>query len=391
MMKKSLALLAVIIIASFSIWVYGAGGITGLWLMYSGIFVLSAACYLLFITSDPLEKVGGRLGKLLHLPEDVIASTFQALATSGPEIVIAIIAATPFVASDIWQGLQLGEKACSGALNMSFSAMDNLLGIGCLGMIYMLYKKTVSPDEALEVSPSVKIGLVFYIVSSTCLCIFIGDSILTEFESWVLMGIGITFILSQFFIPALIAMMGKANSLPENPEEEDEDEEEAMPTTVGRWVSDFSKNFFVYAFLVFALIIFVQECLNSTFHMATVGVVSVGGILILFTSYVSSFPEFMMTYRYAASNNKNALLGMLFGSNVIDLAFAGFRSIWLHERMLVCTTGRFPQLLPAYLWALPVIAVLSLIFLSTKMFKYKYAYPLVVLYIIYIFSGFFLL
>ncbi len=111
----------------------------------------------------------------------------------------------------------------------------------------------------------------------------------------------------------------------------------------------------------------------------------------MFTSYVSSFPEFMLTYRYAVAVKKSALLGMLFGSNVIDLAFAGFRSIWLNETMIVCTTGRFPQLLPVYIWSLPVIAILALIGLSTGTLRYKHAYPLVLFYLLYVVSGFILL
>ena len=71
---------------------------------------MGASCYLLFITSDPLEQVGGRLGRLLHLPEDVIASTFQALATSGPEIVMAILASTTFIAANTAWGRANGWR-----------------------------------------------------------------------------------------------------------------------------------------------------------------------------------------------------------------------------------------------------------------------------------------
>jgi hypothetical protein len=98
-----------------------------------------------------------------------------------------------------------------------------------------------------------------------------------------------------------------------------------------------------------------------------------------------------MTYRYAAANKKNALLGMLFGSNVIDLAFAGFRSIKLGEPMEVYTTGTMQYLFPLYLWCLPALAVVTLIALSRGWFKYKHAYPLVALYLTYIISGFILL
>lgn len=104
----------------------------------------------------------------------------------------------------------------------------------------------------------------------------------------------------------------------------------------------------------------------------------------MFTSYVSGFPEFMMTYRYAVKNNKSALLGMLFGSNVIDLAFSGFRAIRLGEPMEIYTTGRMQFLFPVYLWCLPILAAVAFLALSKGWFKYKHAYPLVVLYIIYV-------
>ena len=128
------------------------------WIVGASFFVMAAACYLLLMTSGPLEKLGRRLGHLLHLPEDVIASTFQALATSGPEIVKAILAATAFVAEGFTE-LSLDEKGASGCLNMCFSAMANLLGIGSLGMIYMMLKKMVKPNDSIEVAPSVIIGL----------------------------------------------------------------------------------------------------------------------------------------------------------------------------------------------------------------------------------------
>ncbi|NCC60420.1 MAG: hypothetical protein EOM12_05675 [Verrucomicrobiae bacterium] len=380
-----------------------------------GLFVMAASCYLLFITSDPLEQVGGRLGKLLHLPEDVIASTFQALATSGPEIVMAIIAATAFIeANSTWNVLTLGERGSSGCLNMCFSAMDNLLGIGCLGIMFMLYKKYIKGDEVVVVAPSVKAGLLFYIASSISLCVFlqfsshtvtlengreiIGHS-LTVWQSWVLMGIGIAFVISQFFLPSILerrhvrrVKAGLEPELPEDVEDDEADEnEKPVPTRPLPWFKEILSNGFLYAFLVFALIVFVRECMSATFNMATLGLVSVGGVLIMFTSYVSSFPEFMMTYRYAAANKKSALLGMLFGSNVIDLAFAGFRAIKTGVTMEVYTTGRMQQLFPLYLWCLPLLAIVALVTLSKGQFKYKHAYPLVVLYLIYIISGFILL
>ncbi len=383
-------------------------------LLAFAIFVMAASCYLLFVTSDPLEQVGGRIGRLLRLPEDVIASTFQALATSGPEIVMAILAATAFVtANSAWDVLTVGERGCSGCLNMCFSAMDNLLGIGCVGMIFMMWKKYIEGDEVVVVAPSVKMGLIFYILSSTCLCVFIQFSSFTKvveggreitahtmnvWQAWVLMAIGIVFVVSQFFLPALLtrrhARRAAAGLEPEIPVDDDEDEEEdeaPIPTSFLPWLRDLVANGFIYSFLVFALVVFVRECLGATFNIATLGIVSVGGVLIMFTSYVSSFPEFMMTYRYAAANKKSALLGMLFGSNVLDLAFAGFRAIRLGETMEVYTTGRMQFLFPLYLWCLPALAVVALFALSKGWFKYKHAYPLVALYVIYIVSGFILL
>ncbi len=355
-----------------------------------GLFVLAATCYILFITSEPLEEVGGRLGKLLNLPEDVIASTFQALATSGPEIVMAILAATAFINSS-WSILKEGEKACTGTLNMAFSAMDNLLGIGAVAIVFMIRMGKVKADEVIPAAHSTIIGLLFYILASGAFSVFVNDGTLTEQEAWVLMVIGIFFIISQFVVPGLIKKYWPS------PEEEDEDEDEdEEPTprlleTPVAWSKDLVMNGFIYAFLVFALIVFVREAMGATFNMATASIFSVGGIVVMFTSYVSSFPEFMMSYRYAIADKKSELLGMLFGSNVIDLAFAGFRSMWLHESMDVYTTGRAPQLLPFYIWCLPVIAVFLLFTLFTGTLKWKHAYPLIAFYLVYIISGFILL
>lgn len=359
-----------------------------LWIFTFSFFTLGAACYLLFVTSEPLEEVGGKIGKLLKLPEDVIASTFQALATSGPEIVMAILAATPFVASEVWSTLELGERASSGTLNMAFSAMDNLLGIGAVAMIFLIRLGKVNKDEPVPMTHSTSIGLIFYIFASGCLSMFMIDSILTPSESWTLMGIGIAFILSQFFVPAWLS-----RKYPDEIDDEEDDggDDYKVPNDPIVWTKEMTIQSFIYMALVFGLIIFVRECLSATFNLATIGVASVGGILIMFTSYVSSFPEFMMSYRYVIADKKTALLGMLFGSNVIDLAFAGFRSIWLGENMAVYTTGRFPALLPVYIWLLPLIACALLIGLKTQAFKWKHAYPLVGFYLIYIISGFILL
>ena len=352
------------------------------------LFVLSASCYLLFLTSEPLESVGARLGRLLKMPEAVMASTLGALATSGPEIIMAIIAATPFILSDAWSVLQVSERASAGALNMSFSAMDNLLGIGAVGIVYMLWKGYLNKDDVVEVAPSVKTSLVFYLVASLCFSYFITNGVLTFTESWILMGIGITYVVSQFFLPNLI---NKYYPYDGGGDDEEDGDDEPMPTTVTAWFSDTGKNTFLYFALVWAMVLFVRECLGATFDFATIGIVSVGGILIMFTSYVSSFPEFMLTYRYASSNNKDALLGMLFGSNVIDLAFAGFRPIWLKEDMNVMTTGMANYLLPAYIWSLPILATLMIVLMYFRILKFRHAKPMIVLYVLYIVSGFILL
>lgn len=378
-----------------------------LWLIASGAFVLAAACYLLYIISGPLENVGHRIGHLLRLPEDVIASTFQAFATSGPEIVMAILAGTAFIAAPAWEGLSEGEKGSSGALNMAFSAMNNLLGIGCVAMVYMLWKKTVGRDEVVESPPSVRIGLMFYVVASGCLALFISDASISVAEAWALAGIGILFVVCQIVVPVWIHSRNSgggnragdaadASDAGDPNDAGDEDEasttdEYVPPAGVVLWLRDLVSYGFVYMFLVYALIIFIRECLGATFNLATIGFASVGGILIMFTSYVSSFPEFMMAFRYAAGGKKSALLAMLFGSNVIDLAFAGFRAIWRNEAMEVYTTGRYPELLPLYIWALPVVALASLAALWTRTFKYKHSIPLVFLYLVYVISGFILL
>lgn len=340
--------------------------------LITSFFVLSASCYLLYMISDTLEETGGNIGKLLKLPESVVSSTFQALATSGPEISIAIISATSFIKTSSI-GLELGEKACTGLLNMSFSAMDNLIGIGCLGIIFMIHKGYISRESKIEIGKVTKIGLIFYTISSTLMCLYIGDGYLTVYESAVLALIGLLYIVVIF-------------STSKNPTNVSEKK------TVTEWSFDITKNGFVYAFLIFALIIFVKECLKSTFAISSLGIVSVGGVLLALTSYVSSFPEFMLTFRYAIKNKKNEMLGMLFGSNVIDLAFAGFRPLWLGEPMKVYTTGRAPYLLLGYLWCIPVISYLILWGIYRKGgVKYKAVYPMLVFYVIYIISGLYLL
>ena len=360
-----------------------------------GLFVLAASCYVIFILSGPLKKVGGRIGKLLHLPEDVIASTFQALATSGPEIVMAILAATPFITYETWKALELGEKAGSGTLNIVFSAMSNLLGIGAVAIIIMIKKGMVNKHEIIKVTSSVKISLIFYVLSSTLLFIFVMNKELDVIESWILMIIGRVYVFSQFCIHGIIKKFNNKTDInSEKNREEDigaENSKYIVPPTAGAWVKDFSYNSFIYSFLIFVLIIFVREAMGASFRMAIVSIFSLGGVIIMFTSYISSFPEFMLTYRYVIANKKSALLGMLFGSNVIDLAFSGFRAIWIGSPMQIYSTGPYGNLLIFYILVIPVIAILALIGLCMRKIKFKIAYPLVIFYVLYIISGFILI
>jgi Ca2+/Na+ antiporter len=205
------------------------------------------------------------------------------------------------------------------------------------------------------------------------------------------MIIGIVFVISQFFIPKWIERRWNYNGSVLF--EEDKITPKSPPPTplTPEWTKEFALHGLFYAFLVFALIVFVRESLGATFNMAQATIFSVGGIIIMFTSYVSSFPEFMMAYHLAKANKQNALLAMLFGSNVIDLAFAGFRAIWLHEPIEVYTTGIAPGLLPLYIWMLPAVAILFFLGLLKGKIKYQYAYPAVVVYLVYIVSGFVLL
>ena len=351
-------------------------------------FIMAASCYLLFISSDKLEEVGKRLSRLLHVPEDVGASTLGAFSTSGPEIVMAILAATAFIGSG-WAVLEIGEKASSGTLNMLFSAMDNLIGIGCVGIIFMIWKGSINKNETIELSPATYLGLSMYVLASATVFYFLYDGVFTPKEGKIMMAIGVAYILLQFVMPTLRRTLNIHEDTDED--DDDEEEEEPLPTTFGSYIKELFTNGFAYAFLVFLLIVLVRECLGATFSIATLGIVSVGGVLLAFTSYVSSFPEFMLSYRYAISNKRHALLGMLFGSNVIDLAFSGFRSVWLAENVRVYTTGYMPQLLMAYIAMLPIIAIISLIAISMGKVKYKVAYPMMVFYVLYIGSGLILL
>ena len=331
------------------------------------IFILSGSCYLLFLISDPLEEVGGKIGKALRLPDSVVASTFQALATSGPEIVMAIIVATPFIYG--FPELELGEKASSGTLNMAFSAMDNLLGIGAVAIIYMIYKKMVKKEDKIVISNTTKLGLVTYILASLALSISVWDGVLTYFEAVLLASFGVIFVLGQFLVPR----------------------EKKISTEEKNDYKDLFKNLAIYSFLVFALVVFVQQCLSATFSLATLGIASVGGILLAITSYVSSFPEFMMAFRYVMKNKKDALLAMLFGSNIIDISFAGFRTLYTNEEMHVYTTGLYPELLKYYVLALPITAILLYFGFNKNKIRWGHSYYLVGFYLVYVISGFILL
>jgi len=300
---------------------------------------------------------------------------------------MAIVAATPFIAKDNFEMLEMGEKACSGTLNLAFSSMVNLVGIGAIAIVVMIWKGRINKDEAIPASLSTKLGLIFYIVASTFLSIFIMDGIISYGEAWFFMIFGIIFLIIQFIVPRLFD--GSKTAL-----DDDSKEDKTTPEITKKpfsWSKELLKNGFLYAFLIFGLWIFVRESLGATFKMASVGLFSVGGILLMFTSYISSFPEQVMAVQYAISDKKDELLALLFGSNVINLAFAGFRAIKLREPMEVYTTGRFPELLPAYIWALPAVAVLLLLGLFSKKLKWKHAYWMVAFFLIYIISGLILL
>ncbi len=358
------------------------------WIIFATIFVLVASCYFLYSISGELEKVGAILGSMLKLPDVIVASTFLALATSGPEIIMAILSASDYIKGSEWEMLQLGEKACSGTLNMAFSAMDNLLGIGCVGICFMIWKGQVKANDVVPIKAGTIMGLFFYIISSAFLSYSISDGVLSYRESWILAWIAIAFSLVQLASPIYTSYLtGLLNLEDENPEEEDF----AWSVKKGTYFRSLITQLGIYCILMYGLIVFVKVCMGATFNLATLQIVSVGGILLAITSYVSSFPEFMIAFRYALNNKTDAILAMLFGSNIIDLGFAGFRSIWLHQDMQVYTTGKMPELLKFYIWALPIVATMLLFSFLLKKFRWGHAKPLVVFYCFYIISGFILL
>jgi len=146
--------------------------------------------------------------------------------------------------------------------------MDNLLGIGCLGIIFMIRRGTVKKNEAIVVTPSVKVSLVFYILASTCLCLFIRDSLIVPWEAWLLMSIGISFVVSQFFIPKWMGKLAEQKGIADETGDSDADDDIPMPTTLGGRLKDFAGEGFLYLLLVFALIVMVRECLGATFNTA---------------------------------------------------------------------------------------------------------------------------
>jgi Ca2+/Na+ antiporter len=266
--------------------------------------------------------------------------------------------------------------------------MDNLLGIGCVAICYMIYKGQVKANDVVPIKVGTVMGLFFYMISSFLLAIFISDGTLTYKESWILAWIAIIFIFSQLFSWIYTPYLSGLLKL-----EIDEDEDDNITTLEpgDSYIMTLIHQIGIYCILIFGLVVFVRLCMGATFNLATLGIVSVGGILLALTSYVSSFPEFMIAFRYVVSNKKDAILALLFGSNVIDLGFAGFRSIWLHQDMQVYTTGKMPQLLSLYIWALPSVALCLLFAFLTKKFKWGHAQYLVLFYCFYIISGFILL
>jgi len=71
-------------------------------------------------------------------------------------------------------------------------------------MKFLADKYGIDEDDIIEVKPSVKISLIFYVLSSTLLFIFVMNKELDVIESWILMIIGIVYVFSQFFIPGII-------------------------------------------------------------------------------------------------------------------------------------------------------------------------------------------
>lgn len=338
------------------------------------LFLFAASCYILYLIAEPLEKTGAMLGKLFHIPEGIVAATFCALATSGPEIMMAIKSAS----------YDSDAKACSGALNMGFSAMDNLIGIGCMGMFLMVYLGYSSKETILKVSRSVLGGLLFYIVSASCFAMFLLDFEISKTEAWILAIIGIVFIVSQLFLPVIY---DKLDNNADIVIEEDDIELKEIPKTTRKYITTFIINISRYVFCVYALWVFVDKCLYGTFLLSNLGFVSIAGVLVMFTSYVSSFPEFMMAYKYASKGKENALLSMLFGSNVIDLAFSGLKPIMTGKPMAIVASNY----LPLYIGALPLTAIILFVALLKDKLKYKHAYIMAIFYVLYIVTGFILL
>lgn len=340
------------------------------------VFSLCSICYLIWLLSGKIDSVGLNIAKHLNMPDEVAASTFQALATSGPEILIAILAATSFIANTSWQSLTLSERACSGTLNMAFSAMDNLLGIGAVAIIFSMLFRGLDPKEIVPSNKNTIISLSFYTLISGLFALFCFDCVLTNFESICLMIVGLLFV----FIECLLPMIERHKLT-------DKTGEEGYGTLNKRFVSLFCFSF-EYIFLIFGMIVFVQVAIKATFNIAVISSFSVGGIIMLFTSYISSFPELVLSFRYAMENRRNEMLGMLFGSNIIDLSFAGFRSIWLNEKMAVISTGTYGYLLKWYLAFIPIISLFLLVGIMTKKLKWCHFYLLSLFYLIYIVTGF---
>ncbi|MCP3685221.1 MAG: hypothetical protein GY861_21360 [bacterium] len=349
-------------------------------LMFS-LFVMAAACYVMSQLADSQDSLGMRLGRLLGLPNVIVASVFQSLSTSMPEIAMAIIASGSFIASG-WNTLEIGEKGSSGALNMIFSSADNAFGIGSIAVLLMIYKGFVRSEETVRVKKSVLISLFHYLITVIVFSVFITlGSDLSVSESWVMMILGLSFIPLQIF---LIKYYKEENS-------EEYDAIEVSKAFSKSWFFDFTKTVAFFSFVVFGMFVLVEKCLGATFSMASVSFFSVGGILLLFTSYVSSFPEFVLAYRYANRGRKDELLAMLFASNAFDLAFSGFRAIRTGVAMPIYTTGIANFLLPYYIYILPMGSFALLYCLYNKKIKFGHFRYIFIAYLTYVFSGWILL
>jgi len=196
----------------------------------------------------------------------------------------------------------------------------------------------------------------------------IWDGIMTPVEAYMLASIAAFYLLFLIFAHRLF-----------------EDGEENKEETPFKFMG-FLGTIAMYSILIWGSVEMIKIVLGSTFGMAQIGVASVGAVLLALTSYVSSFPELGMTYVMARKGNVKDILGMLFGSNVIDLGFSGLRPIVQNTEMAIFTTGT-PGLLQWYIAALPATAVIISLIVWKGKLKYWMAIPGGCFYLAYILGG----